>query len=300
MPIAHAGEIAALAAAVGWTVSALAFEDASRRVGALAANLFKICFGLAYLTVAAWFLRGMALPLDADGHVWLWLSVSGLVKYLIGDTCLFRAMIIMGARVTLLVSALVPLLTGVLGIFALGEPLAFRDLCGMGLTLAGIALVILDRTPRAAGLVRINRPVSGILFALVSVLGQSLSYIAAKYGMGNYDNFAAAQIRLMAAGLGFAVLFTATRRWGMVAAAARNRPSMVSIAHGSFFGPFLGMSLSLLAIQKANVGVATTIMAITPVLIIPPEVILRRERIRRREVIGAMLAVAGVAVFFLH
>jgi drug/metabolite transporter (DMT)-like permease len=74
---------------------------------------------------------------------------------------------------------------------------------------------------------------------------------------------------------------------------------MRRIGVGAFFGPFLGVSLSLLAIQRTQAGVAATIIAITPVLIIPPAVLLFKERVTLREVVGAVIAVCGVAVMFL-
>ncbi len=74
---------------------------------------------------------------------------------------------------------------------------------------------------------------------------------------------------------------------------------MTSLAMGSVFGPFLGVSFSLLAIQHTNTGIAATIMAIVPVLIIPPAVLFFKEKVNTREIIGAFIAIAGVALLFL-
>ena len=78
----------------------------------------------------------------------------------------------------------------------------------------------------------------------------------------------------------------------------RDGRSLGVISLGAFFGPFLGVSLSLLAVQHTTTGVAATIMALVPVLIIAPAVILFRERLTAREVIGTLLAVCGVAILF--
>jgi len=63
--------------------------------------------------------------------------------------------------------------------------------------------------------------------------------------------------------------------------------------------PFLGVAFSLLAVQHTTTGVASTIMAIVPVLIIPPAVIYFKERVSPKEIVGAILAVTGVAVLFI-
>jgi drug/metabolite transporter (DMT)-like permease len=67
---------------------------------------------------------------------------------------------------------------------------------------------------------------------------------------------------------------------------------------GGVFGPFLGVSLSLVALQHTAAGVAATIMALTPVLILPVSARIRRERITWRAAGGAVMAVAGCALLF--
>jgi len=71
------------------------------------------------------------------------------------------------------------------------------------------------------------------------------------------------------------------------------------ITLGAFFGPFLGVSLSLLSVQYIHVGVAQTFMSVIPVLIIPFVIIIHKEKVSLRAVAGAILAVVGVAILFL-
>ena len=81
--------------------------------------------------------------------------------------------------------------------------------------------------------------------------------------------------------------------------AVKNGPAMKRIALGSVFGPFLGVSFSLLAVQNTQAGIAATIMAIVPVLIIPPAIIIFKEKPNWKEIVGAIITVSGVALFFL-
>jgi drug/metabolite transporter (DMT)-like permease len=74
---------------------------------------------------------------------------------------------------------------------------------------------------------------------------------------------------------------------------------MIGITTGSFFGPFLGVSFSLVAIKYTNTGIASTIMAIVPVLIIPPSILFFKHKISIREMLGAVMSVAGVILFFI-
>ena len=313
-PFPHAGELAALGTAGCWVASVLAFEAAGRRIGSLTVNLIRLVMAIALGALAGWALRGLPLPTDATPHAWLWLSVSGLVGFTFGDLCLFRAFIVLGARLSSLMMALVPPLTAVIGWALLGEVLGGRDLVGMAMTVGGVVWALSERMRRTGGRTAgppgaVAAPASpsapagptpwGVVLGLGGALGQAGGLVLSKLGMGGYDPFAATQIRVLAGTAGYVVLFTALGRWGRVGRATSDRRAMAHTAVGAFFGPFLGVSLSLLAVQHTLTGVAASIMSTTPVLIIPAVVLLGRERVGPGGWLGAALAVAGVVVLFL-
>lgn len=117
--------------------------------------------------------------------------------------------------------------------------------------------------------------------------------------MGEYDAFAASHIRVITGMVGFAIIILFTKRYGKIWKALKHKSAMKRVALGSIFGPFLGVSFSLLAIQHTQAGIAATIMSIVPVLIIPPAIFLFHEKVNWKEIIGAVITVAGVAIFFL-
>ena len=79
----------------------------------------------------------------------------------------------------------------------------------------------------------------------------------------------------------------------------KNSTGMKFTAAGSIFGPFLGVTLSLVAIQRVSAGIASTLIGLTPVLIIIPELLIFKKNIKPLEIAGAVVAVAGTMVFFL-
>lgn len=307
------GEIAALVTAVCWTATALAFEAAGRRIGSLAVNIIRLVVAFLIFCVLSLIVRGAPVPVDAPPSVWFWLSLSGLVGFVLGDLFLFQAFILIGSRVSMLIYASVPPLTALMGWAILGETLSYRSILGMGVTLAGIAVVILQRSaadepvaastriaaPRMRTGVRLAHPARGVLYAFGGALGQAGGLVLSKLGAPSYDAFGATQIRGIAGIVGFALIVTLTGRWRPVAAGLRNPRAMGLLSIGAFFGPFLGVSLGLVAVQHTSTGVAATIMALTPVLIIIPAVFLLKERVTLREIGGAVLAVAGTALLFL-
>lgn len=299
----HFGEIAALLTAVFWTITALAFESASKKVGSLVVNILRLSMALFFLGIYTWFSRGLFFPSDASLHGWIWLALSGLVGFVIGDLLLFQAFVVIGARISMLIMSLAPPIAALAGWLILGEKFTLQNTAGMSLTLAGIALVVLNRTPKPGisgkrGM-HFNYPVAGLFLAFGGAAGQGVGLVLSKLGMQEYDAFASSQIRVIAGIIGFAAVFTILGKWGSVRQAFSHIPAMRRLTLGAFFGPFLGVSFSLLAIQHTNTGVASTIMSIVPVLIIAPAVLINKEKLRLREVLGALLAVAGVSLFFV-
>jgi len=316
--VEHAGELAALGTAACWVATALSFEAAGRRVGSLTVNLVRLVLAVGMLAAANAVRRGLPLPTDATAHAWLWLTVSGLVGFTFGDLCLFRAFVVLGSRLSTLVMSLAPPLTAAIGWAVLGEVLSPRDLLGMALTVGGIAWAVAERRPpggapapvpagaRASSSGDARTPVpprtgraTGVALAVGGALGQAGGLVLSKLGMGSYDPWAATEIRVLAGTAGYVLLFTALGRWGRVRRALSDRRAMAFTSFGAFFGPFLGVSLSLVAVQLVEAGVAASLMATTPILILPVAALLHRERIGRGAVGGAILAVAGVVLLFL-
>jgi drug/metabolite transporter (DMT)-like permease len=117
--------------------------------------------------------------------------------------------------------------------------------------------------------------------------------------MANYDPIASTQIRIIAAIIGFSLVFTLRKDWYKVKAALLNIPAMKYITIGSIFGPTLGVSLSLIAIKYTNPGIASILMSLSPIIIIPFAIFYLKEKMDFKEIIGAFVAVFGVAYIFI-
>jgi drug/metabolite transporter (DMT)-like permease len=300
----HPGEVAALLTAIFWTITALAFEASSKRVGSMTVNLFRLIVGFVFLSIFTWIYRGLLLPVDATPQTWILLIISGLIGFTFGDLCLFQAFVVVGARISMLLMALAPPMTALIGWVVLGETMNIKSWIGMVLTIVGIAIVVLERENHnektgATRKVKFNYPLWGILLGLGGALGQAAGLVISKYAMKGYNAFASAQIRVIAGIAGFIILFTIYGHWKNAFRSLADKKAMSQLSLGAFFGPFLGVSFSLLSVQLTSTGIAATIMAMVPILIIPPSVILFREKVNFKEVIGAVLAVSGVALFFL-
>lgn len=297
----HYGEFAALITAFFWTITAISFEFAGKKIGSFTVNLFRLFTAFIFLGIYCYFTKGLFFPTDAGTHQWIWLSLSAFFGFIIGDTCLFQAYVKVGARISMLMMSLAPPITAFLGWLIMGESFSLLNSFGMTLTILGIAMVILQKNgdKKSKKKIKFSYSLIGLLLAFIGAVGQASGLVLSKYGMKDYDAFSASQIRVLVGFVGIAIMFTFLKRWNRVGPALKNNKAMAFILLGSFFGPFLGVSFSLLSIKYTSTGIAATIMAIVPILIIPPSIILFKEKVKIVEIIGSVISVIGVVIFFL-
>jgi len=288
------GELAALGTATCWSFTGLFFAEAARRVGALRVNLLRLPVALVLLSVM---LAVTRLPLATlDGRRVAWLTASGVVGLVIGDLALFEAMRRIGPRLALLIMSLAPISASVAGLAMLRERPGRLALAGIAITLAGVASVVSERRE---GESRGSHEAVGVACALVGAVCQGLGLVLAKLGMaGDVPALAATWVRMGTATAVIWLLTALAGRTRHVAPVDGFRTAGIPILGGAFFGPFLGVWLSLVAAKLAEVGVAATIMATTPVLVIPLLVARERYRPTGRTLVGTVVAVVGVALLF--
>jgi drug/metabolite transporter (DMT)-like permease len=294
----HLGEAAALTTAICWTLTAICFESAGKKVGSLAVNFIRLVIAFVLLAIFTFFTRGMFLPFDATGANWVWLLISGMIGFVIGDLFLFQAYVEIGSRISLLIMSAVPPITAITGYFLMGERISLLEAVGMLVTIAGIAVVILSRSAGEKK-IKLSRPVKGLTYAFIGALGQAFGLVFSKLGMGSYNPFAATQIRVIAAIIGFAIVITVSKNWGKLKAAMNDHSALKSISLGSFFGPFLGVSFSLMAVQYTATGIVSTITSISPILIIPASIMIFKEKVLPKEILGAFISLVGVTLLFI-
>ena len=321
----YIGEIIALFVAVSWTATALFAEVASKRMGSLPLNTVRMTMSLALLALTLWLTMGAPYPRYADGQTWLWLVLSGVVGYVIGDYCLMQGYIYIGSRFGQLFMTLSAPTAALTGRLLLGEQLRPLAIVGMVVTLSGIAMSILSKKDNS---VRLNLPRKGIFFAAMAGICQGFGLVLSKVGLEHYDAaiaaagasqqaavegvllplplylavpFAATMIRASIGLAGFfALLALFNRDWkAKLSHAVHDRKAMWCLLGATVFGPFIGVSASLLATQYTSTGIAQTLFALTPVLIIAPAALLFHQRVTVREVVGAVISVAGVCLFFI-
>lgn len=311
--MAYLGEIISLGVAFSWTITALCFEFAGKRIGSLSVNLLRLVMAFFMLGGLLFFATGSFWPVGADRDTWLWMSVSGLIGFVFGDFCLFYSYMLIGSRFGQLLMTLAPPTAAITGALLLNEQLRPTAILGMVVTLSGIAISIISRNGKSGEKWHIKLPLRGVLFGIGGGIGQGVGLVFSKLGMQCYSQssgagreeiarmipFAASQIRIITGIVGFTLIMLLSRRLGMLIPAVKDRKAMNTVFWGTIFGPFLGVSFSLMAVRYTESGIASTIMALTPIIIILPAVMLFKQKVTGSEIIGAVISVIGVSLFFL-
>ena len=311
MSMHYLGEAISLAVAVSWTVTALFAEVGSKRLGSLQMNVIRMILSLVMLGATLWWFTGSPYPLYADGKTWLWLSMSGFVGYLLGDYCLFNSYIWIGSRFGQLFMTLAPPTAALFGWMLLGETLAWNALLGMLVTLTGIGISVLNKGESQK--LSLKLPLKGVLYGIGAGVGQGIGLVLSKVGMNFYEGaipageelvtdlvpFASTFIRAVTGAIGFLCVMGFQRQFHTLATSMRDRKGMNAALWATITGPFIGVSLSLMAVQYTEAGIASTLMALTPVLIIWPAHIFFGQQVTFKEVVGACISVIGVSLFFI-
>ena len=306
------GELISLGVAFSWTITALASEVGSRRLGVLVLNVWRLGLAMLCSALLMWGILGVPFPLYASGETWMWLMLSGVVGYFFGDWCLFNSYLCFGSRYGQLFMTLAPMFAALSAWVALGQTLSWGALIAMIVTLTGIAVSVLGRGEHHT--LSLQLPTKGILFGIGAALGQGVGLILSKIGLDHYTAevpstllpeivdylpFGANMIRCLAGTACFLFWLLVSGERSRLEKSVHERKGMIAMIITVIFGPFLGVGFSLMAVQYTAAGIASTIMALRPILIIVPSYYLFHQKITAKGVIGAIISIVGVSLFFL-
>ena len=294
------GELAALGTAFCWAGGTLLFTIAGRLIGSYNVNKLRIPIAAAFLIIILLVRYGSLFPTGLDNHALVYLALSGIVGLAIGDTFYFRCLVILGPRMGALMMALAPVLTALTAYVMIGERLSLLAIAGIFITLAGIIWVATDKKDNKIDSREGSKAV-GILMGVGGAAGQAFGLVLAKEGMGqSFDPMSATLIRMIVAAVAIWIVALCRGELKSTIKAPRSKKAVAALLGASFMGPTIGVWLSLLAVKHTAAGIAATIMSTFPIVVIPLAMIFYKERPSIRSVIGAVVAIAGVALLFIE
>ena len=288
------GASAAILSALCWAVSALLFAQISQSISAISLNLVK---GLVAIVCLSLITFPIILSVITTNQ-WLFLALSGLLGIAIGDTLYFVTLRQLGARLTLLMSTLIPVVTASIAVFLFSENLGVTAALGLALTIGSVFYVMwskAERTDKAK-----NIPF-GLSLGMLFITTESSAILLTKAAVLEMDSVLVTFIRQVigVAGLVFWMMATRTfventkpltalktKKWRLIGA--------------SIIGGVLGTWLSVYALKMTYASVAVVLNSVSPLFIIPLSMWILKEDVPRSSQIGAFIAVFGIVIYFLQ
>ncbi|KPJ64609.1 hypothetical protein AMJ44_12490 [candidate division WOR-1 bacterium DG_54_3] len=301
------GETAAIGTSVLWTLGSVFFASAARRIGPLSVNAFRIVMAVILLGSTHLVAFGRIVP-SANDSQWFYMGLSGVIGLALGDFGYFGALALIGPRRGVLLMSLAPVFSALSAYWILDEILGLWAIIGIAITLTGVCVVILEREEDTGEVPLSKRQKTlGILLGLGGSLGQGIGFVISKYGMiavaddpsAPLNPLSATLIRMITATIFIWIFILSIGRLSKVLKSFGDKKAAARTIGGAVTGPFLGVWLSMVAVTYTVAGVAATLMSLMPVMIIPVVWILYKQKTSWRGILGAGIAVTGVAILFL-
>ncbi|MEM8758319.1 MAG: DMT family transporter [Planctomycetota bacterium] len=307
------GAAAGLTTSLFWVLTSLFFAAAGRRIAVTWVNSIRIVFAILLLGGAQSVAFGSPVPMIGSAPHLAMLALSGLIGLSLCDQALFTAFVDIGPRRALLCMTTSPIFAVILGTVFLDERLGLVALAGILMTVVAVGFVVLERSGDAGEPTpRLRR---GVILAMIGSVSQAVGGLCSRVGMGGVGlagvieplpvedqipPLSATLVRMVFGLFGMTPIVLAyvvlARRGTGEREPSRWPAGLGLTACGAFVGPFLGVWMSLIAFKHAPLGIAQTMVSLSPVLILPFAYFLLKERVTPRAVLGAFIAVGGAAV----
>jgi drug/metabolite transporter (DMT)-like permease len=257
----------AISTAIGTIISAEVVRDIG---GPLALARWRMLLATLMLVIAATAVAGWS---TLERWQIMPIALSSLFAIVLAEPALNASIARIGSRRTALVFSSNAPFSALLGYFVLGERLQPAQILGGLLIIVGIVLAISFALPRDAGrrlktdLHREARPeATAVGLGVFAALGQAIGNLAVRPVMAaQADAFAVMALRTLVAALILWLL-------RLVLPARQHRPSahtLLLTGAGAFISYVLGMSMLMLALATAPIGIAATLASMAPIAILP-------------------------------
>ena len=290
----------ALLAAFSWSISSLISADITRILGGIGFNRLRLIFVSIMLLSYATFQKTW----DTINIEYLnVIIVSGIIGIFLGDTLLFMALKRIGPRRNNILFSLAAPFTVILNILVLQQKMSLIEITGCILVFIGVVVAISygnsknnnHRWELIEGSIKI-----GILFGILAALCQSIGLIMMKPILDQgADPIASAAIRCTISALLLSLTYIS--KSNLIGNNINFTASTIlkTIISG-FLGMALGMSLLLIALQKADAGIVATLSSTSPIMILFLLWIITKKIPSIGAWIGTIIAIIGTGLIFIN
>jgi drug/metabolite transporter (DMT)-like permease len=289
------GEFFALSSALTWALAVVLFRRSGETLPPFELNLFKNCFGLALLIPTILLFDGLSLP-EYTATEFSLVLVSGLIGIAGADTWYLKALNIMGASRTGIVSSLFSPFVILLSAIFLGERLVPWQWLGLVLVMSGVLLVTWRRHRSVVDASDVKR---GVMYGVGAVFMMAVGVVMVKEILETGSFLWTVELR-MVGGVGGMLLYMLVRgKWQSVKRNFSQPQPWGTVMFASFMGAYFALILWLAGYKLIDASVASVLNETNVAFIVLLAWIMLGERINRRKLAGLALTTGGVIVMML-
>ena len=286
---------AALAAAFVWAVASIVSHAPVRYFGVFRFLEIQLPAITIFLALIVAFYGGWrSINFNQD---WLVYIVSALVGILLGDLAFMKCLALGGPRRCQLLFTLNAPVAATLGYFYFGETLSIKDLFGACLMLSGLFIaVLLNKSDEDdSKLEQLDGKLGLVVFwgGLAAICQASGLIMMKPVLVDGADPIAVSTIR---AGICAITILVVGRILNRKSSVPFKLDMFVKACIGGILGYACAMGLLLVALRSANVGLVSTLAAMTPVIMLPLLWVLTKKPPKPACWLGAFIVVAGVGL----
>ena len=296
----------ALLTTVCWSIGIFPFTEAAKRFGTAALNQYRLFLGwlvISILIICFYPVSIFQLFTTPHANHYLFLGLSGIIGFTIGDYFSFNSFKILGPKLGSLYTTIAPGAALLAGYILLNQTMNFIGVMGILISISGVIwLTLSKKDKKASEKAGFERNPKGIIFGLIGALCQGTGLVLSKLGMDAYPEklltMHAVWVRLLFAfGAAFLIsIITGRMKVNSMPVFRNQNNGLPYMFVGTLFGPVLGVSFSLLAIQHLSVATAQTIFALLPIVVLPINYFYYKEKITVQAIFACVIAVLGVFI----
>lgn len=298
-------ELAGLGAALFWGLAAICWGELSRKAHSTVVATMRLVLAVAALGAIHFARHGTLWPTDLPPAALGMLAFSGVVASGLGDVLYFHAIQRIGPRLTLTILTLSPVGATLLArLPPLHETMSPQQIGGMALAVAGVTWVVAEKSGRQSWPSTPGSFRRGVALAVASVVCQAIGFLSSRLGLiacsaAPVPPFSAALVRVTSACLCCLGLLAVQGRMRETVRVVQTRATLGWLLLGVATGPVIGIWFSMVALQGAPTGVASTLVSLSPLFMIPMSWMAYGERPTLDRTVATLVALGGVACMML-
>ncbi|MBN2051299.1 MAG: DMT family transporter [Spirochaetales bacterium] len=292
------GQFLALLTAACFAYASQVWSFSGKIIGSTRVAHVRLWLALPMVLMVHFLFHGSLFPLGLQPKAYLFFILSGLCGFALADLFIFKALVVLGARQTLVILILSPLFGTLVSWFSLHERISPLQILGIVVIVVGVMGVVYEEG-KAGKVGGRKHQGLGVFFALVGAFSQSSANVLSKHGFLYDVHPVSAGVLRIVSGLAGLFLFSLVRGKLVNDFSRLEGKRVLLLLSAAFIGPVLGVVVSLYALRLAPVGVISALMQMSPVLLLPVDRFVYKHRVSLKAVAWTVCAVAGVVILFI-